>query len=227
VTRPRELRKPTITEEAPREPLTDVEQADVWLWAKNLSVKKRAKRMTAFLALGLGCGLTGGELARATRDDVTIDDDGAVHVTVVSAKSTRVVTCLAQWEVRVADIVRDIAPGHMLTAPWRTDPGSGTLNESVRRAMAKRPPMVFNATRLRNTWLCWHLAHGTPLKELMQASDMKEANHLHNLLPLLPETDRDRTARLLRGNPPRQPIVVPVPETNISVTVSFNAQDHS
>lgn len=227
VTRPRELRKPTITEEAPVEPLTDAEQADLWVWAKTLSVKKRVKRMTAYLALGLGCGLTGGELARATRDDVVIDDDGAVHVTVVSAKSTRTVTCLAHWEERLADIVRAVEPGHLLTAPWRTEPGHGSSNESVRRAMAKNPPVVVNSIRLRNTWLCWHLAHGTPLKELMQGSDMKEANHLHNLLPLLPETDPNRTARLLRGNPPRPPLTIPIPETDISLTVCFTNRDRA
>ncbi len=224
VTRPRTLRKPTITEEAPREPLSLEEQADLWVWAKTLSVKKRVKRVSAFLVLGLGCGLTGGELARATRDDVVIDADGAVHIKVVSLKSTRSVTCLSHWEGRLADIVRGVEPGHLLTAPWRTNPGPGSSNESVRRAMAKNPPVVFNSIRLRNTWLCWHLAHGTPLKELMQASDMLEANHLHNLLTLLPDTDPDRTARLLRGNPPRPPVTFPVPQTGMSLTVTFDSE---
>lgn len=93
--------------------------------------------------------------------------------------------------------------------------------------MVKNPPVVFNSTRLRNTWLCWHLANGTPLKELMQAADMKEANHLHNLLPLLPDTDPLRTARLLRGNPARPPVTFPIPETDMSVTVRFNDGDPS
>lgn len=226
---PRELRKPTITEEAPTEPLTRAEQADLWVWAKTLSVKKRAKRMTALLALGLGCGLTGGELARAKREDAVIDEDGSVHVTVVSSKSTRTVTCLAHWEGRLADIVRGVEPGRLLTAPWRDEanPDTSSHTESVRRAMAKNPPAVFNSTRLRNTWLCWHLEHGTPLKELMQAADMKEANHLHNLLPLLPPTDPARTARLLRGNPPRPPLTFRIPETDIAFTVRFDAEDQA
>ncbi|MCK5927960.1 MAG: hypothetical protein KAG80_07175 [Nocardioides sp.] len=226
VTGPRELRKPTITEEAPREPLTPQEQADLWVWAKTLSVKKRAQRLTAFLALGLGCGLTGGELVRASRDHVTLDADGAVHVTITSNKSTRTVTCLSHWETRLADIVRAVEPGHMLLAPWRTDTGHGSSNESVRRAMLKNPPVVFNSIRLRNTWLCWHLAHGTPLKELMQAADMQEANHLHNMLPLLPDTDPERTARLLRGKTPRPPLSIPIPQTDITLTVQFEHEDH-
>jgi integrase len=224
---PRELRKPTITEEAPVIPLTLNEQADLWVWAKTLSVKKRVKRMTAFIALGLGCGLTGGELARAVREDAVIDADGAVHVTVTNTKGTRTVTCVAHWEERLADIVRAVEPGHLLTAPWRTDPGPGSSNESVRRAMVKNPPVVFNSIRLRNTWLCWHLQHGTPLKELMEASGMKEANHLHNLLPLLPDTDPTRSARLLRGNPPRPPVTLQVPDSTLSITVAFqDGTDH-
>lgn len=224
VTGPRELRKPTITEEAPVKPLSPEEQADLWVWAKTLSVKKRAKRISAFLALGLGCGLTGGELVRATRDDVIIDADGAVHLKVVSAKSTRWVTCLSHWEGRLASIVGDVQTGHLLTAPWRTTPGHNPSNESVRRAMAKNPPVVFNSIRLRNTWLCWHLAHGTPLKELMQAANMSEANHLHNLLPLLPDTDPDRTARLLRGSPPRPPATFPIPQTGMSLTATLDTE---
>ncbi|QSR29127.1 hypothetical protein CFI00_01150 [Nocardioides sp. S5] len=222
---PRELRKPTITEEAPVTPLSDADQADLWVWAKTLSVKKRVKRMTAFLALGLGCGLTGGELTRVKRDDVVIDEDGAVHVTVTSPKSTRTVTCLSHWERRLADIVLAVEPGHILTAPWRTEPGLHSSNESVRRAMAKNPPVLMNSTRLRNTWLCWHLANGTPLKELMEASDMKEANHLHNLLQMLPPTEPERTARLLRANPYRPPMTITIPETDMSVTVHFNDED--
>lgn len=223
-TGPREFRKPTITEEAPRSPLSTEQQADLWVWAKTLSVKKRAKRMTAMLALGLGCGLTGGELPRVVREDVTIDADGSVHVTVTSTKSTRTVTCLAQWEARLAAIVRDVQPGHFVLTPWRTEAGNYPHNESVRRAMAKNPPAVFNSIRLRNTWLCWHLAHGTPLKELMQSADMLEANHLHNLLPLMPDTDPERTARLLRGNPQRPPVTFTVPDTNLSITVGFESE---
>ena len=226
VNRPRELRKPTITEEAPREPLTPEEQADLWVWAKTLSVKKRVQRMTGMMALGLGCGLTAGEIVRARPEAVTIDADGAVHITITSAKSTRTVTCLSHWESRLADIVRGVEPGHLLIAPWRTDanPDTAAHNESLRRSMAKNPPAVFNATRLRNTWLCWHLVNGTPLKELMESADMLEANHLHNLLPLLPETDSDRTARLLRGNPQRPPVTFTVPDTNLSITVGFDSE---
>lgn len=53
--------------------------------------------------------------------------------------------------------------------------------------------------RLRNTWLCHHLAEGTPLKVLMQAADMAEANHLHNLLTLLPDVSETDAHAALRG----------------------------
>lgn len=219
----RQFRKPTMTEEAPRTPLTPAEQADLWVWAKTLSVKTRVKRMTAMLALGLGCGLTGGELPKVRREDVVIGDDGSVQVTVTSHKSTRTITCLAQWEDRLAVCALDVRPGHYLLTPWRATAGNYPHNESVRRAMAKNPPTTFNSTRLRNTWLCWHLANGTPLKELMEAADMLEANHLHNLLPLLPATDPEKTARLLRGNPTRPPVTFAVPDSDLSVTVSFDS----
>lgn len=220
----REFRKPTVTEEAPRQPLTPAEQADLWVWAKALSVKTRAKRITAMLALGLGCGLTGGELPNVRREDVVIDDDGAVHVTVTSAKSTRTITCLAHWEARLAAIVADVAPGHYVLTPWRKAAATYTHTEAVRRAMGKTPPTTFNSTRLRNTWLCWHLTSGTPLKDLMQAADMMEANHLHNLLRLLPDTTPERSSRVLRGTPVRPPVTLVVPDTDLSITVCFDSE---
>lgn len=218
---PRELPKPTDTDAAPREPLTSAEQADLWLWAKTLNVDTQAKRLTAMLTLGLGCGLTGGELPKVRREDVRLDDDGSVHVTVVSNKSTRTVTCLAAWETRLAAIVAAVPANHYVLTPWREAHSAYTHNESIQRALAKNPPAAFNSYRLRNTWLCWHLTHGTPLKELMAAADMREANHLHNLLPLLPEPDPQRTARVLRGQPVRPPITIPVPDTDLTVTVAF------
>ena len=200
----RELRKPTITEEAPINPLTLEQQADLWVWANTVRPLTRRQRVVAMLALGLGCGLTGGEVVRVAVNDLVLDADGSVHVIVRSKRTgqTRLVTCLAEWEDRLSAIAATVTPGHYLTTPWRTTaPSNNGACESLRRAMDKNPPAIFNPTRLRNTWLCGHLMHGTPLRELMGAADMAEANHLHNLLRLLPEATPSHAKTVLRGLP--------------------------
>lgn len=197
----RVLRKPTITEEAPLEPLTPEAEADLWIWVCGLRPMSRRHRIKALVALGLGCGLTGGEVTRVAAEHVFAANDG-VHVQVTSKKEKpgHLVTCRADWEDRLAELAAQTKPGHFLLAPWRdTPPKNHVTCESLRRAMKKDPPVLFNSTRLRNTWLCHHLADGTPLKVLMEAAGMKEANHLHNLLRLLPPTDPTDAKRALRG----------------------------
>lgn len=76
----------------------------------------------------------------------------------------------------------------------------GCASEMVRRALKKNAPAQFNATRLRNTWLCRHLEAGTDLKSLMAAAGVHEATHLHNLLVWIPDAEPVTVARSLRFN---------------------------
>lgn len=198
----RVLPKVTKTEEAPIEPLTAEDEADLWVWAIGLRRRMRRDQMSATLVLGLGCGLSRAEKHKIRHEDVHADEHG-VHVWVTSNRTglSRLVTCRADWEDRLAALKDYTAPGHLLMSPWRdTVQAHGGADEAMRRARNNTPvPVNFNNVRLRNTWLCHHLAAGTPLKVLMEAADMKEANHLHNLLALLPATDPVQAAAALRG----------------------------
>ena len=200
VTPNRILPKPTSTEEAPITPLTPADETDVWLWASTIRGRQGIRRhqVMATIVLGLGCGLTGGEVIRCLSEHVAVTETG-VHVTATKPNgTTHTVTCRQDWETRLANLVADIAPSRQVVAPHRDAISHNALLLTCQRARANSP-VPFNSIRLRNTWLCHHLSAGTPLKVLMAASGMKEANHLHNLLPLMAEESPEAAAQMLRG----------------------------
>ena len=101
-----------LVKSEPSLPLTAQEQADAWLWAANLGNLRLRHRMMAFLALGLGCGLTMSEEGALRREDVTRDLAG-VHVTVQHGRNheVRTVTCRRDWEVRLWEVVKATPDG--------------------------------------------------------------------------------------------------------------------
>lgn len=200
VTAGRRFPRATKIQEAPLEPLTLTNEADLWTWSRGLRPLTRRQRVQAIVILGLGLGLTRGEKHQLRSDDVAVNSEG-VHVTVTGSYSgaTRVVTCRRDWEDRLSTIALETPAGHLLMAPWRSTPPQGTVaDESMRRAHKYSPPVAFNHVRLRNTWLCRHLEAGTPLKVLMAAAGMAEANHLHKLLTLLPDVHPGHATQVLR-----------------------------
>jgi hypothetical protein len=195
------LPRATKVDEAPVEPLSLSEEADLWTWARGLRPMTRRQRVMGHVVLGLGVGLNRAEKYRIRTEDVSADTEGVhVRVTGPTGEPVRVITCRRTWEDRLLALATDAGPGRYLVAPWRdTAPTPGNVDESLRRAHKWGPPVDFNNVRLRNTWLCRHLQDGTPLKVLMAAAGMAEANHLHNLLALLPEPTAADVARALRG----------------------------
>ena len=194
------LPRATKVEEAPLTPLTLAEEADLWTWTRGLRPLTRRQRVQAAVVLGLGVGLTRGEKFTVRPESVSVDDNGT-HVTVTGPfnGSTRTVTCRRDWEDRLSTMASNTPPGHLLMTPWRSTMSRGSAcDEWMRRAHLYGPPVEFNNIRLRNTWLCRHLEAGTPLKILMAAAGMAEANHLHKLLTLLPDVNATDAQRALR-----------------------------
>lgn len=191
----------TETYEAPLKPLSLTEEADLWGWSRGLRPLSRRQRVQASVVLGLGVGLTRAEKFRVAREHIKITPEG-VLVTVSNSHThdVRTIASRRDWEERLAALATATAPGHYLMAPWRdTPPPPSAVDESMRRAGKAWPPVQFNNHRLRNTWLCYHLAVGTPLRVLMEAADLAGANHLHSLMPFLPPVSPTDSIAALRG----------------------------
>lgn len=183
------------------EPHTPTEVATLWVWAHGLRPMTRRQRVIAVLTLGCGCGLRAKEMTKITPESVTVDADG-VHVTVVTDRGTRVVTCDRAWEDRLRDLVANTEPGHPLTSPWRAvDPTARGLQGSLATAQNAHPPVVwFSPRSLRNTWLVARLTEGTPVPTLMDAAGVECIEALRGFLVFVPAATPQARAAALRGH---------------------------
>lgn len=185
-------------------PLTGQEQADLWLWSRQIPSHRQRARISASVALGLGCGLTYAEEGHVYREDVTRDLAGA-HVTVRAGRNgkDRTVTCLRAWEGRLWELVKDVPAGHLVGSPWRTTPQ--TKNAYAQMVAATKrgypSPVEWSHQRARRTWLATHMAAGTPFNVLLTAAGLSSAEALLRVLPYLPEATPGETSRWLRGAP--------------------------
>ncbi|MGD8150819.1 hypothetical protein [Ornithinimicrobium sp. Y1694] len=125
-------RYPRIDRDDPGMPLTEQDEADLWLWSTNLRRPTWRQRAGGSLALALGCGLTRFEQGRVYADDVTRDVAG-LHVTVTSIRGgddARVVTCRRSWEDRLADLVN--TPSRATWSHRRGGPSPRPIPRSTR-----------------------------------------------------------------------------------------------
>lgn len=185
----------------PVDPHDPTEVATLWVWAQGLRPAMRRDRLTAVVALGLGCGLRSSEHIHVRPSSVTVDADG-VHVTVHNPKyGDRLVTCDRAWEDRVQELVANTKPGYLLSSPWRDTAATARgLQNAIRLAQREYPPPVwFSPRSLRNTWLVQRLTAGTPIPTLLDAAGVESIEALKAFLPFVPAVIPQKRAVSLRG----------------------------
>lgn len=158
--------------------------------APTLPVASTRDGARAYLALGLGAGIDGSQLAYVRPGDIRDDPDtDEVRVAVRSDWDT-----IARW-------VPVLAPFAPLLLQLRTASGdrplvrgrNGSKNTQNRpsnlaTSLAAKDPHAVRAdsTRLRATWLAIHLACGTPLPLLQSYAGLTTATPFDSLYPYVP-----------------------------------------
>jgi hypothetical protein len=191
---------PLLTERAPWEPkpmavarrqvalpysARELDQLRLDVGRQATQARLRAAR--ALVALGLGAGLDGRWVTRVGARDVA--RRSGVVVVRVGEPSPRAVPVLGSWENEILELA-GTAGGEFLV---------GGHSTSRNRASALAASLVIppghprlSASRLRSTWLLWHLNAGTRLPELAAAAGLKGVTVLSDLLSLvdpMPEGD--------------------------------------
>lgn len=189
------LTRPGISAEDVLIPYTDENIVDLLTWLGGTRPLTRRSRGTSTLALGLGVGARGRDVAVIRGIDVTRDEHG-VQVE-IGGTSPRTVTCLAQYEDHLWHAAQQ-ARANLLVAPTQPTLSENRFQESLNQINGLRPPVPFMLRRFRNTWLIKHLAAGTPLTVLMPAAGLLTAQHLQDLLPYVPTPDPALAVQALR-----------------------------
>ncbi len=184
--------RPALSRLDVRVPYTPKETGKIAAWLPGVHPQARRERVSAIVALALGCGLRRRELVHITGDRVTSDEHG-VHVSVPAGPKTveRTVTATADWEQTIAQLAASVGTD-LLLARGKTSLSVEGLDNVLYTANVTAPvPVVIH--RLRNTWLARHIIAGVPLPQLLPQAGLLTLQHLEDLLRI------DRLVQITTG----------------------------
>lgn len=180
-----------------KEPYSNGQIAALHTWAVQQGTAYRQVNCHVLLALGLGAGLSAGEVEQVRGRHVVVDDEG-VLVEVVGDRP-RFVPVLAEWETVVADVATAaMNKDQFLFKPRREETHAKNL---IPNFIAETTGRTFSITtqRLRSTWIVTHLAAGTPISGLHKASGVQSPEALARYAEFVPDMDPRAFRRAMRA----------------------------
>jgi integrase len=173
----------------PPPPYSPAERAELAAVAAAQRDPARRRSALAMVAFGIGAGLRPGELVALRGSDVS---RRGRQVTVrVSGPAARVVPVTAGYAGRAWELARH-AGGDFVFRPGPAGRGYKNFVTNFARALAADPAAPrLRAGRCRSSFICGHLAAGTPLGELLAVAGICQAESLA------------RYARHVDGAPPK------------------------
>jgi integrase len=153
---------------APVAPYNESELTRLYSWSRGQSTEHRRRDAAALLALGLGAGLATRELLGVRAGDVVTGERGTL-VRVRHGRE-RVVPLLPEWR-KSLELGAESAPGDgFLFRPGRRGAAEGQVTDFITRS---HTTIDVRPSRMRSTWLVAHLSMGTPPRDLLRISGLK------------------------------------------------------
>lgn len=164
-------------------------------WSHRQRSARRCVDAGVLVGLGLGAGLSGGEIVEVRASDI-IDTGTAGFSVVVNG---RVVPVLSRFSMFIRSALEVREPEQRLFG-GRTAPGGKNL---VSTFIGKCSPVnpVLSTHRMRTTWLVGRLNAGVPIKDLMAAAGLESLRSINECLAWVEPSgavERDRLLRLDR-----------------------------
>ena len=174
-------------------PYSQAEIAALYSWANGQPDGERYSSAMTLLALGLGAGLTGSEIARLKIGDIHVDDEGVVVQ--VGGTRPREVPVLREWEGMLVERVAGREAGSWA---FREGQEGGNRNLVTDFAARSRGEVDLQARRMRTTWIVRQLDQRAPLLPLLEASGLQSPEALERFLPFTHRATRDDERAALR-----------------------------
>jgi hypothetical protein len=165
-------------------------------WSRGLPTGRMRDGAIALLGLGLGAGLTSGEMNVAEADWVEQADAGLVIA--VSGSRRRRVPVAARWEWAVRDALAHASDG-LLFLPGRIRRRKKQVSVFTENLPAHHKPKL-SAQRMRVSWIVRHLDARVPLHILAAAAGVG-ADQLSSYATFMAPLSLGEADRLLRGEP--------------------------
>ena len=183
-----------------RAPYRPLEIVRLLSQGRTRSTASRRHNWQLLVALGAGCGITSEEAVNLKLDDVLIQPD---HIEVrVGGARTRSVICIADWEHRLAALLRSelIVDYAVLTTNRPKYAAGWTANYIASMASWDTG---FSMERLRSTFTVRHLEAGTSSLHLLRMLGVRQFSTIERLIPYaeVPSvSDYATTLRIPRGS---------------------------
>jgi integrase len=157
-------------------PYSPAERAELAALAASQRDPARRCSALAMVVLGIGAGLRPGELVAVRGSDAA--RHGRQVVVNVSGPAARVVPVTAGYAGRAWELARRAGSGHVFR-PGPAERGYKNFVTNFARGLAADPAAPrLSLRRARSSFICGHLAAGTPLGELLAITGICEAESL-------------------------------------------------
>lgn len=154
-------------------PYSAAEVAALYSWATGQPDGERYSSAMTLLALGLGAGLTGSEIATLKIGDIQVDDEGVVvHV---GGTRPREVPVLREWEGALVERAAGREAGSWAFREGREGRNRNLVTDFAARSYGE---VGLQARRMRATWIVHHLEAGTQLPALLAAAGFQNPEAL-------------------------------------------------
>ena len=155
-------------------PYSDKERAELSSIASSQPRAMWRDSAVALLALGIGAGLRPGELVAAKRDDVSVKR-AAVSIRVADG---RIVPVTGTWARQLADLASRAEHGQLFWPTGADRSYKNFVNDFCYGIVADPAAVKMSSLRARSSYICDHLAAGTPLGRLMYLSGIDQVESL-------------------------------------------------
>lgn len=157
-----------------RPPYSASERAELFSVASAQARSWRRRSALALICLGLGAGLRAGEIVEVLGDDVTCD---ASRVTVrVRGRRARVVPVDGEPAAVLASF--PTGPSHLFHDGDADRSYPNFVNDFCRRLVSDPASPGLSVARLRSSYVCDHLASGTPVSRVLELTGIDEVESL-------------------------------------------------
>jgi len=178
-------------------PYSSKEREELFAIAASQRQAWRRRSALALLALGMGAGLRAGELAAAVGDDI-LCRPGSVAVRVGAG---RVVPVRGPYAKAVAELAGQAGPGYLFCPGGADRAYKNFVNNFCYTLGADPAAPRLSAGRARSSFICDHLAAGTPLGELLYLSGICEVGSLLRYTRHVPGAPRSKAELRRRLGP--------------------------
>lgn len=177
-----------------RPPYNDKERAELHSIALSQPRAMWRDSAVTLLVLGIGAGLRPGELVAAKGDDVSLKG-AAVSIRV---GGRRVVPVAGIWARLLADLASRAGHSHLFWPTGADRSYKNFINNFCYGIVSDPKAVKMSSLRPRSSYICDHLAAGTPLRRLMYLSGIDQVESLLRYLCYVPGAPQTK-AQLRHG----------------------------